>query len=83
MVPQPLGHAMIEAFEATDADLCQPQIRCRMEAAVTRIAEGASSKTEVLDRNLALFLNKFRHFEARLPEVPRRAIVTGPALCRG
>ncbi|EKX47433.1 hypothetical protein GUITHDRAFT_50898, partial [Guillardia theta CCMP2712] len=57
--PTELGLAMIAGLREVDESLVQPRLRAAMEEQVSLIAQGAARKEEVVDVNLALFLEKF------------------------
>jgi len=65
--PTELGLSLIEGFEMVDASLVTPQVRAAMEHQVSLIAQGLAEKHQVVQLNLALFLEKYLTFRGSLP----------------
>ena len=69
MVPTKLGVALIDCFQTTDAELCQPTIRAHMENELTAIAKEEKTKEEVLEKNLQNYFLRFRAFAKALDSI--------------
>jgi len=66
MWPTPLGIALIDALEAAEPSLVHSELRARMEAEVTRIAEGKCQKQHVVDASLDTFKGKYIEVHQRM-----------------
>merc|ERR1712241_1068243 len=66
----PLGRALIHGIAVVDPDLCSPVIRASIEADVSEVARGQSTRERVERRALRLFTKKFERFSTQVSVVP-------------
>eukprot|EP01065_Artemidia_motanka_P003120 TRINITY_DN11478_c0_g1_i4.p1 TRINITY_DN11478_c0_g1~~TRINITY_DN11478_c0_g1_i4.p1 ORF type:complete len:512 (+),score=111.90 TRINITY_DN11478_c0_g1_i4:1062-2597(+) len=67
MVPTEMGVSFIHAFQAADPELVAPAVRAHIESEVSKIADGARLRSEVVSANLRMFKEKFLAFRANTP----------------
>lgn len=68
--PLPLGRALLHGLALVDGDLCSPIVRASIEADVSQVAQGLSSRSRVESHALRLFTRKFERFSTQVSVVP-------------
>eukprot|EP00930_Biecheleria_cincta_P004385 TRINITY_DN10529_c1_g1_i1.p1 TRINITY_DN10529_c1_g1~~TRINITY_DN10529_c1_g1_i1.p1 ORF type:complete len:874 (-),score=152.92 TRINITY_DN10529_c1_g1_i1:46-2640(-) len=69
LVPTPLGMGLVRGLGRLDASLCEPEVRAVIESECAKVGTGELKHQEVLDRNIQLFCNKYRHVEDHIADM--------------
>ncbi|CAK9027740.1 unnamed protein product, partial [Durusdinium trenchii] len=71
LVPSRRGLALVKGLSALDASLCEPEVRALIERECAMVATAEMKQEAVLQRNVALFREKFLHVASSMDEVKR------------